>query len=257
MNRHEKALGILHSGTVIPAIPLVLDKNRCFDEQGQRRLVRYYLNAGVGGVAVGVHTTQFEIRKPEINLLEPVLSVTAEEIAAFEKVSGKTIVRVSGVCGKSEQACREAALAKRLGYDAVLLSPGGLADLSEQDLVVRTHDVAQNMPVIGFYLQTACGGRRLLFDYWRAVTDTPNVVAIKCASFNRYQTIDLVRGVAFSKRRGEVALYTGNDDNIVIDLLTPYRFIVDGETVELRFVGGLLGHWSVWTHNVVQMYSSC
>ena len=158
---------------------------------------------------------------------------------------------------KSEQACREAALAKRLGYDAVLLSPGGLADLSEQDLVVRTHDVAQNMPVIGFYLQTACGGRRLPFDYWRAVTDTPNVVAIKCASFNRYQTIDLVRGVAFSKRRGEVALYTGNDDNIVIDLLTPYRFIVDGETVELRFVGGLLGHWSVWTHNVVQMYSSC
>ena len=254
MNRHERALELLHRGTVIPAIPLALDENRCFDEQGQRRLVRYYLNAGVGGVAVGVHTTQFEIRKPEINLLEPVLSVTAEEIAAFEKASGKTIIRVSGACGKSEQACREAALAKRLGYDAVLLSPGGLADLSEQDLAVRTHDVAQNMPVIGFYLQTACGGRRLSFDYWRAVTDTPNVVAIKCASFNRYQTIDLVRGVAFSKRRGEVALYTGNDDNIVVDLLTPYRFIVDGETVELRFVGGLLGHWSVWTHKAVQMY---
>lgn len=254
MNRHERALELLHRGTVIPAIPLALDENRCFDEQGQRRLVRYYLNAGVGGVAVGVHTTQFEIRKPEINLLEPVLSVTAEEIAAFEKASGKTIIRVSGVCGKSEQACREATLAKRLGYDAVLLSPGGLPELSEQDLILRTRDVAQLMPVIGFYLQTACGGRRLSFDYWRAIADTQNVVAIKCASFNRYQTIDLVRGVAFSRRRGEVALYTGNDDNIVVDLLTPYRFIVDGKTVELRFVGGLLGHWSVWTHKAVQMY---
>lgn len=255
MDRHENALQILHNGTVIPAIPLVLDKNRRFDEQGQRKLVRYYLHAGVGGVAVGVHTTQFKIRKPEISLLEPVLRITAEEIAAFEQKTGKTIVRVSGVCGKSEQACREAALAKRLGYDAVLLSPGGVPDLSERDLVARTQDVTQIMPVIGFYLQTACGGRCLSFDYWRAVADTPNVVAIKCASFNRYQTIDLVRGVAFSARRDEVALYTGNDDNIVIDLLTPYRFIIDGKVVELRFVGGLLGHWSVWTHNVVQLYA--
>ena len=254
MNRHELALDILHKGTVIPAIPLVLDENRKFNPGGQRKLIRYYLNAGVGGLAVAVHTTQFEIRNPGIDLLEPVLRIAAEEIGAYEKESGKTIVRVAGVCGKSDQACREAALAKELGFDAVLLSPGGLADLTEADLIQRTHAVAEVMPVIGFYLQVACGGRRLSYDYWKAVADTPNVVAIKCASFNRYQTMDLVRGVAFSERRDEVALYTGNDDNIVVDLLTPYRFRVDGKFVEMRFVGGLLGHWSVWTHNVVKMY---
>lgn len=254
MNRHEVALDILHKGTVIPAIPLVLDERRKFNIDGQRKLIRYYLNAGVGGLAVAVHTTQFEIRNPGIDLLEPVLRIAAEEIDAFEKESGKTIVRVAGVCGKSEQACREALLAKELGFDAVLLSPGGLADLTESDLIQRTHAVAEVMPVIGFYLQVACGGRRLSYDYWKAVADTPNVVAIKCASFNRYQTLDLVRGVAFSERREKVALYTGNDDNIVVDLLTPYRINVDGRPVEMRFVGGLLGHWSVWTHNVVKLY---
>lgn len=254
MGRHEEALQILHGGTVIPAIPLVLDENRKFDAAGQRVLIRYYLDAGVGGLAVAVHTTQFEIRKPEVGLFEPVLTVAAEEISAFEKRTGKTIVRVAGVCGESDQACREARTAKALGYDAVLLSPGGLANLTEAQLIDRTHAVAAEMPVIGFYLQTACGGRRLSFDYWKAVADTPNVVAIKCASFNRYQSIDLVRGVAYSARRQEVALYTGNDDNIVADLLTPYRFCVDSKDVELRFVGGLLGHWSVWTHSVVRLY---
>lgn len=253
-NRHTKALQILHNGTVIPAIPLVLNENRKLNEAGQRKLIQYYLNAGVGGIAVAVHTTQFEIRDPEIALLEPVLKITAEEIDEFEQKSGKTIVRVAGVCGKAEQACCEAELAQKLGYDAVLLSPGGLSDLTEKELVARTQVVAEIMPVIGFYLQVACGGRRLSFDYWKAVADTPNVVAIKCASFNRYQTIDLVRGVAFSKRRDEVALYTGNDDNIVVDLLTPYRFQVHGQTVELRFIGGLLGHWSVWTKNVVKLF---
>lgn len=253
-NRHVAALEILHDGTVIPAIPLVLDKNRKFDEQGQRKLIRYYLNAGVGGIAVAVHTTQFEIRDPKYNLFERVLKLSAEEISAYEQKNAKTIVRISGVCGKTEQACREAEVAKECGFDAVLLSPGGLQELPEDDLIQRTHDVAKIMPVVGFYLQTACGGRRLSFSYWKAVADTPNVVAIKCAAFNRYQTIDLVRGVAYSERRSEIALYTGNDDNIVVDLLTPYRFNVAGETVELRFVGGLLGHWSVWTHRVVELY---
>lgn len=254
MDRHTKALQILHDGTVIPAIPLVLDENRRFDAAGQRTLIRYYLEAGVGGLAVAVHTSQFEIRKPEIALFEPLLTVASEEISAFEARTGKSIVRIAGACGEAAQACVEAETAKRLGFDAVLLSPGGLAHLSEQQLVERTACVAEILPVIGFYLQTACGGRRLSFEYWKAVADTPNVVAVKCASFNRYQTIDLVRGVAFSHRRDAVALYTGNDDNIVVDLLTPYRFRVDGKMVELRFKGGLLGHWSVWTHNVVQLY---
>lgn len=254
MNRHEMALAILHEGTVIPAIPLVLDAQRQFDPEGQRKLIRYYLDAGVGGLAVAVHTTQFEIRKPEHNLLDPVLSITAEEISAFEARTGKVIIRVAGACGEAEQACREAETARSLGFDAVLLSPGGLSHLTEAQLIKRTHEVAKIMPVIGFYLQTACGGRRLSFDYWRAVADTPNVVAIKCASFNRYQSIDLVRGVAFSKRKNAVALYTGNDDNIVADLLTPFRFTVDGERIELRFVGGLLGHWSIWTHKVVELF---
>lgn len=255
MDRHETALRILREGTVIPAIPLVLDAQRNFDSDGQRRIVRYYLDAGVGGLAVAVHTTQFEIRNPEIALFESVLTVAAEEIAAYEAATGKTIVKVAGVCGETAQTVAEAQTAKALGFDAVLLSPGGLAHCTENQLVERTAAVAQCMPTIGFYLQTACGGRRLSFGYWRAVADTPGVVAIKCAAFNRYQSIDLVRGVAFSKRCDEIALYTGNDDNIVADLLTPFRFVVNGAEKELRFVGGLLGHWSVWTHNVVQLYN--
>lgn len=254
MGRHEKALSVLHEGTVIPAIPLVLDENREFDAAGQRTLIRYYLDAGVGGLAVAVHTTQFEIRRPGIDLFEPVLRVAAQELDAYEARTGKTLVRVAGACGETAQAVAEARTAKALGFDAVLLSPGGLAHRSEEELVLRTGAVAAVLPVIGFYLQTACGGRRLSSAYWRAVADTPGVAAIKCASFNRYQTVDLMRGVAASARRREVALYTGNDDNIVADLLTPYRFTVDGEAVELRFVGGLLGHWSVWTHSAVALY---
>lgn len=254
MNRHEQALAILHEGTVIPAIPLVLTESRKLNEEGQRRLVRYYLHAGAGGIATAVHTTQFEIRNPEINLYEPVLRITVQEIERYEQETGKVCVRTAGVCGPIEQAVREATLAKELGYDAVLLSPGGLAEYSDSYLIERTKQVAAVMPVIGFYLQTACGGRVLDAAYWQAVADVDNVVAIKCASFNRYQSIDLVRGVASSKRRNEVALYTGNDDNIVVDLLTPYVFNIDGERVESRFVGGLLGHWSVWTHSVVEMY---
>lgn len=255
MNRGEIALNNLKEGTVIPAIPLALHSDRTFHEEGQRKLVKYYLHAGAHGVAVAVHTTQFEIRKPEINLFEPVLRVASEEITAYEQETGKTIIRVAGACGKTEQAVREAKLAKSLGYDAVLLSPGGLFVESEEYLIKRTQAVAEIIPVIGFYLQTACGGRRLSYEYWKAVADTPNVVAIKCASFNRYQTIDLVRGVAASKRGGEVALYTGNDDNIVVDLLTPFRFTIDGKQVEKRFVGGLLGHWSLWTNTVVKLFS--
>ena len=250
----EKALKILKEGTVIPAIPLALNDDGTFNEHGQRVLCRYYLDAGVGGIAIAVNNKQFEIRKPEVNLFEPVLRIAAEEIKKFEEKTGKTIVKVSGVCGPIEQATKEAEIAKSYGFDAVLLSPGGLADKDDNYLIERTKAVAKVMPVVGFYLQTACGGRFLNFDYWKQICEIENVVAIKCASFNRYSTIDVVRAVALSSRNKEIGLYTGNDDNIVVDLLTNYKFNVDGKIIERRFDGGLLGHWSVWTKSVCDMF---
>ena len=255
MNRHEKALEILKKGTVIPATPLVLDENRKIDEKGIRLLMKYYLNCGVGGIATAVHTTQFEIRKPEIALFDPILKIVSEEIDGFEKKNNKVIVKVAGVCGAAEQAVREAETAKKYGYDAVLLSPGGLNSLSEAELIERTARVAEIMPVIGFYLQTAVGGRVFSYDYWEKICATKNVAAIKCASFNRYQTLDVVRAAAMSERSGEITLYTGNDDNIVIDLMTEYSFDKNGKTVKRGFDGGLLGHWSVWTKKAVEIFN--
>lgn len=254
MNRHTKALEILKAGTVIPATPLVLDENRRLDEKGQRLLMNYYLDCGVGGIATAVHTTQFEIRRPEYNLFEPILKIVSDEIDRYEKRTGKVIVKVAGVCGETEQTVREAELARDCGYDAVLLSPGGLNDKSEEYMIERTRAVAEVMPVIGFYLQTACGGRQFTYRYWERVCATENVVAIKCASFNRYSTLDVVRAAVMSDRCDDITLYTGNDDNIVIDLLTKYRFEKDGKTVERGFDGGLLGHWSVWTKKAVELF---
>jgi len=251
---NDTALSILRNGTVIPAVPLALDESRRFDEKRQRALIRYYLACGVGGLAVAVHTTQFEIRKPEFDLFETVCSVVIDEVCSFEKETGKTIVKVGGVCGKTPQTMAEAGILKNLGYDAILLSPGGLADLSEDELVERTRDVAALIPVVGFYLQPAVGGRILSAEYWKKISDIPGLVAIKCAPFNRYQTYDLVRGVAMSDRRNEIALYTGNDDAIIIDLISSYSFDIDGKNVKLRFVGGLLGHWAVWTKKVVEIF---
>lgn len=254
MTRHEKALALLHRGTVIPANPLALDANREFSPAGQRLLTRYYLEAGAGGIAVAVHTTQFEIRQSDIALFEPVLEVAVREIEAFENETGKTIVRVAGVCGPLEQAVSEAKTAARLGYDAVLLSPGGLNHLSEDEMLRRTEAVAAVMPVIGFYLQPAVGGKLFSYDYWVRLCAVKNVVAIKCASFHRYSTLDVVRAAAFSERSDEIALYTGNDDNIVIDLMSKYKFTSNGKTYEKGFVGGLLGHWSVWTKRAVEIF---
>lgn len=253
MNRHEKALNILHEGTVIPAIPLALNEQRRLDEDYQRRMVRYYMEAGSGGVAAAVHSTQFEIRDPKHNLFRPVLEVVIDEMQRFEERTGKTLVRIAGVCGATQRACEEAQLTKELGYDAVLLSPGGLNDWTEEQLLERTRAVAEVMPVIGFYLQEAVGGRKLSKDYWRQLADIPNVVAIKCACFDRYRTQDLVKGVMNSVRADEVALYTGNDDHIVMDLLTP--FVHEGE--KRYFVGGLLGQWSVWTNRAVEIFERC
>jgi len=255
MTRHELALKKLHEGTVIPANPLALDENRKFDEKRQRALCRYYLDCGVGGLAVAVHTTQFEIRKPEHNLLEPVLRIAKEEASEFEKKAGEVIVMVAGACGPMEQAVKEAALAKSLGYDAVLLSPGGLNHLSEEELIERTKAVAEVLPVIGFYLQTAVGGRHFSYDYWTKIAEIPGVVAIKAAPFNRYYSYDVVRAVAFSSRRDDITLYTGNDDNIVLDLVTKYKFNINGEVYEKGFIGGLLGHWSVWTKTAVDLFN--
>lgn len=254
MNRHEKALEILHNGTVIPATVLALDENRHFNERRQRALMRYYLDAGVGGIATAVHSTQFAIRDPAVGLFEPVLKTVADEINKFENRSGKVIVRVAGACGKAEQAVAEAALAAQYGYDAVLLSPGGLNELSEDELVERTRAVAQVLPVIGFNLQTAVGGRRFSYNYWKNICAVEGIVAIKAASFNRYQTLDLVRAAAESPRSDKISLYTGNDDNFVVDLLTDYVFTENGKTYEKRFIGGLLGHWTVWTKKAVELY---
>ncbi|WP_424768463.1 dihydrodipicolinate synthase family protein [Paenibacillus sp. sgz302251] len=241
----------LHEGLVIPAHPLALDENRKLDERYQRALTRYYAASGAGGIAVGVHSTQFEIRDKQFNLYDPVLRMAAEEIEKAQL--DRPFIKVAGICGPMEQALEEVQTALGLGYDAALLSMGGLSGLSEMELLKRTEQIAEQIPVIGFYLQHSVGGKIFSFDFWKAFAEIPNVVAIKMAPFNRYQTLDVVRAVCYSSRRDEIALYTGNDDNIVNDLLTTYRFNVNGTLVEKAIVGGLLGHWAVWTRKAVEL----
>ena len=231
----ENAYRLLQAGGVIPAMPLVLDENRRFDEAGQRQLIRYYLEAGADGIAAAVHTTQFEIRLPQHDMLEKVLCVAAEEMADYEERTGRAIVRVAGVCGLTEQAVREAKLAKELGFDAVLVSPGGLKDKDEEYIIARTRAIAEEMPVIGFYLQPAVGGRVFSYDYWAKLCAIENVAAIKCAAFNRYLTIDVARAIACSGR--EIALYTGNDDSIATDLMTKFSFETPEGTKTVKCVG--------------------
>ena len=242
---------ILHSGTVIPAHPLALTSERKLDEYRQRLLTQYYIASGAGGLAVGVHTTQFEIRKPEINLLDSVLRIAADEINNLGQHN--TIIKIAGICGPLDQAMKEANLAFNYGYHLGLLSNGGLNTLSEKELIYRTEKIAEIIPVFGFYLQPAVGGRYLSFEFWKDFAAIPNVHAIKIAAFNRYQTLDVVRAVCESDRREKIALYTGNDDNIVADLLTPYRFNINHKQIEKRMVGGLLGHWAVWTKQAVTL----
>lgn len=242
---------LLQEGTVIPAHPLALNSERKMDERRQRALTRYYIDSGAGGIAVGVHTTQFEIRKKEFNLYQPVLALAAEEVAKAKL--NRPFIKVAGIVGPVEQALEEASLAVELGYDLGLVSNGGLADLSEAELIRRTEKIAEVIPVFGFYLQPAVGGKVLSFDFWKDFAQIPNVQAIKMAPFNRYQTLDVVRAVCHSSRYQEIALYTGNDDNIVADLLTTYRFSINGEVREKAIVGGLLGHWAVWTRKAVAL----
>ncbi|MBW6537280.1 MAG: dihydrodipicolinate synthase family protein [Mariniphaga sp.] len=249
----SEILTSLHKGVVIPALPLALNKNRKLDERRQRALMRYYLDAGAGGVAVGVHTTQFEIRLPQFNLYKPVLEIAREEFDRFEAKNKKPVIRIAGVIGQTKQAVAEAELALQTGYHAVLLSVAAFSESSNQEILEHCRTVAEVIPVIGFYLQPAVGGRKLDVNFWREFARIENVIAIKMAPFNRYQTLDVVRGVAESGRADYIALYTGNDDNILVDLLAEYRFEVNGRTVKKRIVGGLLGHWAVWTNKAVEL----
>jgi hypothetical protein len=241
----------LHEGLVIPAHPLALNSDRQLDERRQRALTRYYAASGAGGIAVGVHTTQFAIRDKAINLFEKVLRLAADEVQAAN--IERPFLKVAGICGPTEQAVNEAELAAGIGYDVGLVSMGGLQDWSELQMLKRVEQVAEQIPVFGFYLQPSVGGRTLSYEFWRDFADITGVVAIKMAPFNRYQTIDVVRAVCTSVRSNEIALYTGNDDNIVNDLLTKYRFNIDGNWVEKRIAGGLLGHWAVWTQKAVEL----
>ncbi len=250
-----RILQTIKKGIAIPAHPLALTAERKLDERRQRALSRYYIAAGAGGLAVGVHTTQFAIRQPKIGLFEPVLRLAAEEMDRADDIRSVPMVRIGGVCGDTRQAAAEAALLRDLKYHAGLLSLGAVAAWDDERLLAHCKEVAAILPVVGFYLQPAVGGRLLSYSFWRRFAEIENVVAIKIAPFNRYQTLDVVRAVAESGR--DIALYTGNDDNIVLDLLTPFSFDAKGQLGSRRIVGGLLGHWSVWTKRAVDLLDEC
>lgn len=247
----QNIINLLHDGVAIPAHPLALTSERKLDEKRQRGLTRYYLACQTGGIAVGVHSTQFEIRNKEVGLFEPVLRMAMDEINQANL--SRPFAKIAGVVGPTDQALKEAELAVEIGYDLALLSAGGLGDWSEKNLIQRAEQVAEIIPLFGFYLQPSAGGRLLSFDFWKDFAEIPNVHAIKMAPFNRYQSLDVVRAVLSSSRHKEIALYTGNDDNIVADLLTTYRMPINGEIREKEIVGGLLGHWAVWTKKAVAM----
>lgn len=246
----------LQQGMAIPAHPLALNRHRKLDERHQRALSRYYIAAGVGGLAVGVHTTQFAIRNPEIGLFQPVLEIAKEEMDRADVGKAEPLLRVGGICGRTEQALQEAQLLHNLGYHAGLLSLSAWRNAEEEQILDHCRRISEVLPLFGFYLQSAVGGRVLSYRFWREFAAIERVVAIKIAPFNRYQTLDVVRALVDSGR-DEIALYTGNDDSIVLDLITPYRFKTQEAIAERRIVGGLLGHWSVWTQNAVSLWKTC
>jgi dihydrodipicolinate synthase/N-acetylneuraminate lyase len=242
-NSNSTWLKTLQAGAAIPAHPLALTSERKLDERHQRALSRYYRAAGADGVAVGVHSTQFEIRLPQFNLYKPVLELAADTLA------GSGMIMVAGVCGKTAQAVAEARTASDLGYNAALLSLAAMGDTPIEDLLAHVVAVGEVLPIIGFYLQPAVGGRIFPYEFWRRFAEIESVIAIKIAPFHRYATQDVLRGVIASGRSKEITLYTGNDDHIVLDLLSPFTY--EGYTVHMR--GGLLGHWAVWTERAVAM----
>ena len=241
-------------GVVIPAHPLAVTADRRLDERRQRALTRYYIAAGAGGLAVGVHTTQFEIRDPAHGLYEPVLGLAAE---VMDRAAGADFIRIAGICGRTAQAVGEAEAARSLGYHAGLLSLTAMGGYSEDALIAHCRAVADVIPVMGFYLQPAVGGLLLPYRFWRRFVELEGVVAIKIAAFNRYHTLDVLRALAESGRQEEITLYTGNDDNILMDLLTEHAFQCGGARRSVRFKGGLLGHWAVWTRGAVALLREC
>jgi hypothetical protein len=244
----------LFKGQAIPAHPLAINADLTFNERRQRALSRYYIAAGAGGLAVGVHTTQFAIREPHIGLFKPVLELAAE---TMQNEAPTDFIRIAGICGPTAQAVAEAEFATACGYHIGLLSLAALKDASLDQLIDHCRQVAAVMPLMGFYLQPAVGGRILPASFWQRFVEIDQVVAIKIAPFNRYQTLDVLRAVAAAGRGYDIALYTGNDDNIVLDLLTNYLFKCNDKPVELNIVGGLLGHWAVWTQRAAQMQRTC
>jgi hypothetical protein len=250
LNRSDLPTGVLKllaDGAVIPAHPLALDARRQFDRRRQRALTRYYVDAGAGGLAVGVHTTQFAIR--EHGLYERVLASAMEDRLDW---TDRPMVMIAGLCGRTEQALREARIAVGLGYHAGLLSLAAMGSAAEDEMIAHCEQVAQEIPLVGFYLQTAVGGPTLSHAFWRRFASIPNALAIKVAPFHRYRTLDVVRGLVDAGAEERVFLYTGNDDHIVLDLALPFTAMRNGEPVTVRFRGGLLGHWSVWTASAVR-----
>jgi len=244
-------LGKFRRGMVIPAMPLVLTGERIFDPPAQAVLTRYYMDAGAGGIAVGVHSTQFAIR--EHGLFEPVLSCVSDAADRWSQQTGNAILKISGACGKTPQAVAETAFARETGYHAVLLSLMAMKDAGISAMIDHCASVADEMPLIGFYLQSAVGGPDLPFSFWKEFMKIPNVLGIKIAPFNRYKTFDVVRALCEAGKENEITLYTGNDDNIVPDLITGYKIETGGCAKKVHIRGGLLGHWCVWTRKAVTL----
>ncbi|HOV22153.1 MAG TPA: dihydrodipicolinate synthase family protein [bacterium] len=247
---NKKILENLRKGVFIPAHPLALTKERKLDEKRQKGLTKYYIESGVGGIAVGVHTTQFEIHNPKVGLYKPVLQLAIETIKEYKLED--EIIKVAGICGKTEQATKEGEIARDMGYDAGLLNLGTFTDEKDDDILIEhTKEVSRIIPVFGFYLQPATGGRELSFSFWCKFFQIDNVIAVKVAPFDRYRTIDVIRAIVETGREKDIAVYTGNDDNIIIDLITPFKF----NNKIIRIVGGLLGHWAFWTKKSVDIFN--
>ncbi|MHB8897201.1 MAG: dihydrodipicolinate synthase family protein [Thermoguttaceae bacterium] len=256
MNLASSVRETLDRGVVIPASPLALNDQRRFDERRQRAVWRYYSEAGAGGIAVGVHTTQFAIRDPKIGLYRPLLLLAQAVCDELDAGRSEPLVRVAGICGRTDEAVAEATFAAEHGFHTGLLNLSAMRDADDGRLAEHCRIVGEVLPVFGFYLQASVGGRPLPYSFWRRFAEVESVVAVKIAAFNRYQTIDVIRALA-EAGRDDIALYTGNDDNIVVDLLTPFRFESGGKQVARRFVGGLLGHWAVWTRSAVGLLAAC
>lgn len=254
----DDVLAALRQGVVIPANPLALDKNRRLDERRQRALVRYYVDAGAGGLAVGVHTTQFAIR--DIGLYEPVLRIAVDTTSAWTRrppIHIGPLIQIAGIVGRTEQAVGEAQIARDLGYHAGLLSLAAWRGATDDDIIAHCRRVAEEIAIVGFYLQPAVGGMNLSADFWRRFAEIENVVAIKMAPFNRYRTLDVIHGMVAARAEDRITLYTGNDDHIVADLVMPFTVVRDGTPVTVRIKGGLLGHWSVWVEKAVALLAQC